>query len=154
MATVQVLNVEVLNPVARLLDPLSFRITVNCLAPLPDDLEFKVVWVSSAKDDKADQELESVLVGPVPVGVSRFELETRAPDPAKIPEEDLLGATVVMLVCLYRGRRFARVGYWVATAAEGVPEGEPPPSPCPPERVTRSVAADKPRVTRFNCEWA
>jgi len=154
MATVQVVNVEVLNPTARLLDPLRFRITVNCAAPLPDDLEFRVVWVSSPSDDSLDQELESVLVGPVPVGVSRFELETKAPDPARIPDDDLLGATVVMLVCLYRGRRFARVGYWVATAADGVPEGEEPPAPCPPERVSRSIAADRPRVTRFACDWS
>ncbi len=36
------------------------------------------MYVSSAKDAKLDQELESALVGPVPVGVSKFVLEVWA----------------------------------------------------------------------------
>jgi hypothetical protein len=32
-------------------------------------------------------------------------------------------------------------------------EGEEPPKPCAPEMVTRSVLADKPRVTRFVIDW-
>ena len=41
------------------------------------DLEFKVVYVGSAETESHDQILESVMVGPVPVGVSKFVLEVR-----------------------------------------------------------------------------
>ena len=36
------------------------------------DLEWKVVYVGSAESEKFDQTLDSVLVGPVPVGVNKF----------------------------------------------------------------------------------
>ena len=39
------------------------------------DIEFKVVYVGSAGGADHDQLLESVMVGPVPVGVSKFVLE-------------------------------------------------------------------------------
>ncbi len=45
------------------------------IAPLEDDLEFKVIYVGSAENESHDQVLESVMVGPVPVGVSKFLLE-------------------------------------------------------------------------------
>ena len=41
------------------------------------DLEFKVVYVGSAESEAHDQTLESVMVGPVPVGTSKFRLEVR-----------------------------------------------------------------------------
>jgi len=42
------------------------------------DLEWKVIYVGSADSDRYDQELDSVLVGPVPIGVSKFVLQVRA----------------------------------------------------------------------------
>jgi hypothetical protein len=63
------------------------------------DLEWKVLYVGSSAGPDYDQELDSVLVGPVPIGTSRFVLQTDCPNPARIPDEDLLGATVVM-VCV------------------------------------------------------
>jgi hypothetical protein len=42
------------------------------------DLEWRVVYVGSGEDEQHDQELQSVLVGPVPVGVNKFVLEVRA----------------------------------------------------------------------------
>lgn len=68
------------------------------------------MYVGSPKSQQFDQTLDTVLVGPVPLGVSRFVLEAPAPDPSKIPAEDLLGATAVMLTCAYRGNEFVRVG--------------------------------------------
>lgn len=132
------------------------------------------------------------------------------PDASKIPEDDLLGATVVMVTCGYKGQEFIRVGYWInntygealpegawqvaglaadrvkarhqpgwrprqragrgrvsraasparvrtclVAAAAAAPAGVEPPKPCPPEKVIRSILADKPRVTRFNIEdWS
>lgn len=39
------------------------------------ELEWKVIYVGSAEDEKRDQELECVLVGPVVVGKNKFLLE-------------------------------------------------------------------------------
>jgi hypothetical protein len=36
------------------------------------DLEWKVVYVGSGENESFDQELDSVLVGPVPVGLNEF----------------------------------------------------------------------------------
>ena len=89
--------------------------------------------------------------------------QTAPPDATKIPEDDLLGATVVMITCSFRGVEFIRVGYWVANAyapggvvpevVPGVPPPEPP-KPCDPGMIVRAVLADKPRVTRFPIDWS
>jgi len=35
------------------------------------------------------------------------------PNPARIPREDVIGVTVVLLTCSYRQQEFIRVGYYV-----------------------------------------
>lgn len=157
-----------------------------------------MIYVGSASGPQFDQELEDVVVGPVPVGLSKFVLSTPPPDPKLIPEDDLLGATVVLICCSYKGAEFIRVGYWINnTYGEALQEGacrsarllpwrcsrpsvafcsfpyrassflgvvivvvvfaagEEAPKPIPPEKIIRSILADKPRVTRFNIEdWS
>ena len=109
-----------------------------------------MIYVGSAAGPQFDQELENVLVGPVPLGTSTFVLTAPAPNPGLVPEEDLLGATVVLICCSYKSHEFIRVGYWVNnTFGEVLPEGAELPSPLPPEKIIRSILADKPRVTRF-----
>ena len=41
------------------------------------DLEWKLIYVGSAEDEKCDQELESVLVGPVNCGTFRFVFQVK-----------------------------------------------------------------------------
>jgi hypothetical protein len=36
-----------------------------------------VIYVGSADSDRYDQELDTVLVGPVPIGMSKFVLQVR-----------------------------------------------------------------------------
>jgi len=92
MALVNVLDVNVLDNPTSFTNPFQFEITFECLKHLPSgtskyisfahilshytqthtDLEWKVVYVGSASDGKYDQELDSVLVGPIPVGVNKF----------------------------------------------------------------------------------
>jgi histone chaperone ASF1 len=33
---------------------------------------------------------------------------------SKIPEEDIIGVTVLLLTCSYQGQEFIRVGYYVS----------------------------------------
>ena len=39
------------------------------------DLEWKVVYVGSAESEEYDQVLDSILVGPIPVGVNKFVMQ-------------------------------------------------------------------------------
>lgn len=52
----------------------SFRVSSWCAhgVVVVSDLEWKLIYVGSAEDEKYDQVLESVLVGPVNVGNYRF----------------------------------------------------------------------------------
>lgn len=131
---------------------------------LLSDLEWKVLYVGSAQDASRDQILDEILVGPVPVGVNKFVLQADAPDPSKLPPEDLLGVTVVLVTCSYKEREFVRVGYYVnneyhdpnAPPPSAQQEGEEPPalpSPIPLEHIQRQILADKPRVTKFPISW-
>lgn len=77
------------------------------------DLEWKVTFVGSAESSQYDQVLVSVLVGPNSRGKNRFLLETDPPDPHKIPAQDVLGVTALLLTCSFRDREFIRVGYYI-----------------------------------------
>ena len=125
-------------------------------------MEWKVLYVGSAQDATRDQVLDEILVGPVPVGVNKFVLQADGPDPSKLPPEDLLGVTVVLVTCSYKEREFVRVGYYVnneyhdPNAPPTLTEGEEPPplpNPVPLEHIQRQILADKPRVTKFPISW-
>ena len=78
MALVNVLNIAVVGPNPTVLSaPFSFEVTFSCVGAIDDDLEWRVIYVGSAQGVDYDQELESVLVGPVPVGTNKFVLNVR-----------------------------------------------------------------------------
>ena len=100
-----------------------------------------------------DQELDSLLVGPIPVGVNKFTFEADPPNLSRIPSSEILGVTVILLTCSYDGREFVRVGYYVNNEyADEALNAEPPAKPII-EKVRRSILAEKPRVTRFAIKW-
>ena len=113
------------------------------------DLEWKVVYVGSAENSSHDQILDEILVGPVPVGINKFILQADPPDPTSIPSTDILGVTVILVTCSYREEEFVRVGYYVNNEyMEEYDEETGPPMPLDMGKVTRTILADKPRVTR------
>lgn len=100
-----------------------------------------------------DQELDSLLVGPIPVGVNKFIFEADPPNTANIPATEILGVTVILLTCSYDGREFVRVGYYVNNEyTDEALINEPPAKPVV-EKVRRNILAEKPRVTRFAIKW-
>ncbi|XP_024363136.1 probable histone chaperone ASF1A [Physcomitrium patens] len=149
MSAVNVTNVTVLDNPSMFQNPFQFEISYECLVPLKDDLEWKLIYVGSAEDEKYDQVLESVLVGPVNVGNYRFVFQADPPEPSKIPEEDIIGVTVLLLTCSYVGQEFLRVGYYVSNEYVDEPLREEPPAKVLIDRVQRNILADKPRVTKF-----
>ncbi|KAI9093454.1 histone chaperone ASF1B-like protein [Phlyctochytrium arcticum] len=153
MSLVNLVNVQILNNPCQFADPFQIEITFEVIAELQEDLEFKVVYVGSAESEQHDQTLESVMVGPVPVGTSKFLLEAPAPDPSRIPSADVVGVTVILLMCSYRDREFVRVGYYVNNDYTDPQLKEEPPIPPKLDILQRSILADKPRVTRFSIPW-
>jgi len=120
---------------------------------LKEELEWKLIYVGSADCEDNDQELDSILVGPVRVGKNRFTFEAPAPDLKKIPESDLLDVTVVLLTCSYKEQEFIRIGYYVHNEYDEEIDPKDDKMTIVPSKITRNILADKPRVTRFGIAW-
>jgi histone chaperone ASF1 len=118
-------------------------------------LEWKVLYVGSAQDSHQDQVLDEILVGPVPVGLNKFVLQADAPVVDKLPKDEILGVTVVLVTCSYKEREFVRIGYYVNNEyTDQNPEEEPRPFDISLlDKVQRQILADKPRVTKFAIPW-
>mmetsp|Transcript_26501 Transcript_26501/g.90617 ORF Transcript_26501/g.90617 Transcript_26501/m.90617 type:complete len:190 (+) Transcript_26501:131-700(+) len=155
MSAINVTHVQVLDNPSMFSNPLQFEIQYECLQNLEKDLEWKITYVGSAESDDMDQELDKVLVGPVVVGSYRFVFQADPPDPSRIPNDDLLGVTVILLTCSYNDKEFIRIGYYVNNeyVDEELRNAENPPERVLIDRVARNILADKPRVTRFPHEF-
>lgn len=75
------------------------------------------------------------------------------PDTTKIPEQDALGVTIVLLTCSYKGQEFVRVGYFINNEYSDPEMRENPPPKPQFDKMTRNILASKPRVTRFKINW-
>ncbi|KAL1899212.1 Histone chaperone asf1 [Sporothrix stenoceras] len=153
MSIVSLLDVKVINNPAKFTDSYEFEITFECLEQLEKDLEWKLTYVGSATSDQHDQELDSLLVGPIPVGVNKFIFEADPPDVKRIPDAEILGVTVILLTCAYDGREFVRVGYYVNNEYDSDELNADPPAKPQVDHIRRNVLAEKPRVTRFAIKW-
>lgn len=60
---------------------------------------------------------------------------------------------MVLITCSYNDHEFVRVGYYVNNEYDSDELRECPPESPQPERVLRTILADKPRVTRFPIRW-
>jgi histone chaperone ASF1 len=105
------------------------------------------------RSNEYDQELDSVLVGPLPVGINKFLFKADAPDLSRIPNSEIIGVTVILLSCSYEDREFVRVGYYVNNEYTDEALALEPPAKPIIEKVRRSILAEKPRVTRFAIKW-
>ncbi|KAK4685607.1 histone chaperone ASF1, partial [Tremellales sp. Uapishka_1] len=153
---VNIRNIELLNNPAKFNDPYNFRIKFEAIAPLAEDLEWKLIYVGSAKSEEYDQELDSCMVGPIPAGVNAFDFTASAPQPSLLPSvesEEILGVTVIILTASYRDKEFVRVGYYVNTYYEDEARKEEPPAAVEWEGLWRNVLIEKPKVTRFQNPW-
>ncbi|XP_055380689.1 histone chaperone asf1 isoform X2 [Condylostylus longicornis] len=112
-----------------------------------------MIYVGSAESEEYDQILDTIYVGPVPEGRHIFVFQAEAPDVTKIPEQDAVGVTIILLTCSYRGQEFVRVGYFVNNDYGEQELRENPPQKPQFEKLTRNILATKPRVTRFKINW-
>ncbi|CAG9770371.1 unnamed protein product [Ceutorhynchus assimilis] len=153
MAKVQLCNITVMDNPSPFLNPFQFEITFECIEELKEDLEWKMIYVGSAESEEFDQVLDSVFVGPIPEGKHMFVFQADPPNVSRIPENDALGVTVVLLTCSYRAQEFIRVGYFINNEYSDPELKELPPSPPQFNKVTRNILASEPRVTRFKINW-
>ncbi|KAF5291799.1 hypothetical protein FQA39_LY14287 [Lamprigera yunnana] len=153
MAKVQLCNITVMDNPSPFLNPFQFEITFECIEELKEDLEWKMIYVGSAESEEYDQILDSVYVGPVPEGKHMFVFQADPPDVSRIPENDALGVTVVLLTCSYRSQEFIRVGYFINNEYSDQELRDNPPSPLQFDKVFRNILASEPRVTRFKINW-
>ncbi|XP_035908022.1 histone chaperone asf1 [Anopheles stephensi] len=153
MAKVHITNVVVLDNPSSFLNPFQFELTFECIEELKEDLEWKMIYVGSAESEEFDQVLDTIYVGPVPEGRHIFVFQADPPNVTRIPEQDAVGVTVVLLTCSYRGQEFVRVGYFINNEyADAEMRENPPPRPLF-HKMTRNILASKPRVTRFKINW-
>ncbi|KAF2849387.1 histone deposition protein Asf1 [Plenodomus tracheiphilus IPT5] len=153
MSVVSLLSVDVKNNPARFDEPYEFEITFECLEQLQKDLEWKLTYVGSATSNEYDQELDSILVGPLPIGINKFVFRADPPDLSRIPNSEIIGVTVILLSCSYEDREFVRVGYYVNNEYTDEALALEPPTKPVIEKVQRQILAEKPRVTRFAIKW-
>ena len=92
-------------------------------------------------------------MGPVAVGTQTFILQTSVIDHSKIPNQDILGVTVVLLTCSYLEKEFVRIGYYVRNEYSEEFDPENPPDPVDVSKIARSILDDQPRVTYFTIPW-
>mmetsp|Transcript_36629 Transcript_36629/g.95926 ORF Transcript_36629/g.95926 Transcript_36629/m.95926 type:complete len:238 (-) Transcript_36629:136-849(-) len=157
MALVAVTNVDVLNNPAPFTADFAFEITFECIAELREDIEWKIIYVGSAESEEHDQVLDSILVGPVPIGLNKFVFEASAPNWTALPPSEIIGVTVALITCSYRGQEFVRIGYYVNNDYTDPEMKENPPVGIPAETMVqhlgRVILHDKPRVTRYTIDW-
>eukprot|EP01066_Platyproteum_vivax_P008406 Platyproteum_vivax@DN3523_c0_g1_i1.p1 len=99
MSCVNITEVNVKNVEGDLSVPFEFEITFECFQQLQEDLQWKVTYVGSPDSIDWDQELEDVLLGPLQQGAMKFTLKAPAPDYKKVPVEDLVGVTCMLITC-------------------------------------------------------
>lgn len=116
------------------------------------ELDYKRTGLTHRRNEY-DQELDSVLVGPLPVGVNKFSFRADPPDLSRIPNSEIIGVTVILLSCSYQDREFVRVGYYVNNEYTDEALALDPPTKPVIEKVQRQILAEKPRVTRFAIKW-
>lgn len=153
MAKVHITNVVVLDNPSSFNNPFQFEVTFECIEGLKEDLEWKMIYVGSAESEEYDQVLDSIYVGPVPEGRHIFVFQADPPDVTRIPEQDAVGVTIVLLTCSYRGQEFVRVGYFINNDYSDPEMRENPPQKPLFDKLTRNILASKPRVTRFKINW-
>ncbi|KAJ8929461.1 hypothetical protein NQ314_017841 [Rhamnusium bicolor] len=153
MAKVHLCNITVMDNPSQFLNPFQFEITFECIEELKEDLEWKMIYVGSAESEEYDQVLDSVFVGPIPEGKHMFVFQADPPNVSRIPENDAIGVTVVLLTCSYRGQEFIRVGYFINNEYSDPELRENLPSPPQFDKVVRNILASEPRVTRFKINW-
>ncbi|CAB3411231.1 unnamed protein product [Caenorhabditis bovis] len=150
---VNICGVNILDNPAKFTDKFKLEIVFEVFEQLPHDLEWELVYVGSGTSSEYDQLLDSVLVGPVPEGRHKFTFDADCPDVKKIPTEDIVGVSVLLLRCKYNDQEFINLGWFVSNEYEDEEMKENPPAMPQIEKLARKIQTDSLRVTTFTIKW-
>ena len=153
MSSINIINIVCKNPTDSFTSQFKFEIVFECLSELSQDIEFKLIYIGKAEDTNYDQELESVVIGPLQLGQMKFDFEADAPDITKIPKDDVLGITAIILNCSYNNQEYFRVGYYVNNHYQTENENSDIPEVLDPSKIIRQINNTKPRITKFKINW-
>ena len=112
-----------------------------------------MIYVGSSYTNENDIVLEDISVGPLNIGLNKFTIPVDPVDPQQIPEDSLLGNTLLIISFGYREKEFCRVGYYINNELEGV---DPLIEQIKRENIDISKVVrtlSDPRVTLFPCFW-
>ena len=84
---------------------------------------------------------------------THFILKADPPETSKIPSDDAVGVTVILITASYREQEFVRVGYYVTNEYEDPEMREMPPAAPQFDKLIRTIASNEPRVTKFKINW-
>ena len=111
---IKICKVEVLENPCNFLQPFQFKITFIAGENLnTNEYEFKIVYVGSAESKDFDQILLSEPLGSYCKGQHDLILCSAPVDPEKIPKEELVAPSIVLLVGYHNQKQFFQVGYLV-----------------------------------------
>lgn len=152
---VQLLELELLgdNP-GPYAAPLHFRARVESSHAFTEPISVSFLWVGSATSSEFDQSLDVFDVGPLCEGVTDFELVCDGPDPFEVPQDELIGLTVLIISFQFRQQEFLRVAYYCQAAYFTPQLNEHPPHPLQPDALGRFVVMPQPVVTATPINWA
>ena len=153
MASINILNIIPKTTINKFTDPFSFEIIFEVLSELTKEIEWKMIYIGSADDEKYDQILDTLEIGPLELGTMKFVFDANAPDYKKIPEGEILGVTAILLCCSYNNQEFFRCGYYLNNLYDNDEMNLNPPEKVDKDHILRSLLADKPRITRFDIDW-
>lgn len=120
---------------------------------LTEPMSISFVWVGSSGSSDYDQLLDSFDVGPFVTGITEFHLECDPPEVARIPPQDVLGVTVLLISFQYRGQEFLRVGYYTQVAYFDDALNAAPPEVADATQLGRFLAMAQPAVTIIPITW-
>lgn len=101
-----------------------------------------------------DQVLEEAEMDCSQPGQMKFNFQGQPPDHTKLPENDVVGVTAVLLTCSYKdNQEFLRVGYYVYNYYEDEALSLEPPATPDVTKLVRHILVEKPRVTKFQIDW-
>ena len=142
MASIQLNEIRLLglNPTLYT-TPLQFSFSCAVIEELPEALEVRFVWVGSGNTAAYDQVLETLLIGPLFVGINEFVTDVAPPQWDLFPVTDILGDTLLLVSLLYSEREFLRVGYWVHVAYVSDYDNTHPPQTICIDRINRLLSS-------------
>ena len=153
MSSVNVLNIIPKNPITKFTEPYSFEIIFEVLSELKNEIEWKMIYITS-ENQKNDQILNEIEIDPPSqLGQMRFEFTGDAPKIEKIPENDVIGVAAILLCCSYNNQEFFRCGYYLNINYDNEEMNINMPEKIAVDHLMRNLLADKPRIVRYEIDW-